>query len=102
MFIVIYSFNVKENSEQEFIEAWKALTLLIRKHEGSLGSRLHKKDSINYIAYAQWPDKRTWQNSGTNLPAHATLHRNTMKNACTEIKTEYELDVVEDLLNHKD
>ena len=99
MFIVIYSFKLKENSEKDFIESWKGLTLLIRNHEGSLGSRLHKKDSLNYIAYAQWPDKITWKNSGNKLPAEAVQHRINMKNTCTEIKTEYELSVVEDLLS---
>jgi heme-degrading monooxygenase HmoA len=100
MFVVIYSFKVKENSKEQFIHAWGALTKLILEHEGSLGSRLHKKDSKNYIAYAQWPDKHTWQNSGNNVPEAAKEYRSTMRKACVEIKTEYELDVVDDLLIH--
>lgn len=43
MYIVLYTIIIKPNQEEKFIEAWKGLTSLIYKYEGSLGSRLHKK-----------------------------------------------------------
>ena len=101
MFIAIYSFEVHPGQDKEFIDAWTELTKLIYLHEGSLGSKLHLNKDGLYIAYAQWPDKTTWQNSGEKLPPEADNYRNQMKSSCIEIKTLYELDSVEDLLQTK-
>ena len=98
MFTVIYSFKVKGNQSEVFEKAWKELTLLIYEFEGSMGSRLHKSAENNYIGYAQWPDKNTWENSGNHLPEIATEIRKTMKSACTSIEVLHELEVVDDLL----
>jgi quinol monooxygenase YgiN len=98
MFIAIYSFELKLRKESEFKGAWKALTELIYQYEGSLGSRLHQESDDTYIAYAQWPDRETWQNSGSNLPPSAEQYRTVMRESCKEIKTLHELEVIEDLL----
>ncbi len=98
MFYVIYSFTVKPNLEKDFVKGWTGLTQLIYKHEGSLGSRLHQKSDNEYIAYAQWPLKATWKNSGNNLPEQANNFRKLMKESCTKIQTEMELPVTVDLL----
>ena len=98
MFTVIYKFEVKEDRTQQFEENWTKLTKLIYKHEGSLGSRLHKSDNLNYIAYAQWTDKETWQNSGSKMPEHSKEISRLMKEACEKIETIHELEVVKDLL----
>ncbi|PCH69980.1 MAG: antibiotic biosynthesis monooxygenase [Bacteroidetes bacterium] len=98
MFIALYSFKVKPDCENKFVESWTQLTNLIYQYEGSLGSRLHKVEGNCFIAYAQWPDKLTWENSGNNLPQIAIHHKNAMKECCSEIKTEYELNTVVDLL----
>jgi len=98
MFTVIYMFKVKEDQAAVFEKAWKELTLLIYEFEGSMGSRLHKNSEGNYIGYAQWPDKSTWEHSGNHLPESATEIRATMKAACTSIEVLHELEVVDDLL----
>lgn len=98
MFTVIYSFKVKINQEEKFIQGWKGLTKLIYEFEGSLGSRLHKVGELDYIAYAQWPLKETWKNAGSNLPESAAFFRSEMKNACEKIETLHEMEVVSDLL----
>jgi heme-degrading monooxygenase HmoA len=98
MFAVIYSFKVKPGQAKSFEKAWENLTHLIYEFEGSLGSRLHKKDDLHYIAYAQWPDKSTWQNSGAKLPESSADIRKAMKDACEHIETLYELDMITDLL----
>ncbi len=105
MFTVIYSFKVLPAQCEVFEESWSQLTKLIYEYEGSLGSRLHKTaveneaESINYIAYAQWPSRLVWEHSGSKLPKEAESIRKTMKNACLHIETQYELDVVNDLLS---
>lgn len=98
MFAVVYQFKVIENMEAQFIAAWKQLTQLIYEYEGSLGSRLHKQNNGIYLAYAQWPNKSAWKNSGNKLPESAIKVRSLMKESCSSIETLYELDCIEDLL----
>ena len=98
MFTVIYSFKIKPGLVKNFIKAWRNLTNLIFEYEGSLGSRLHKQDDLNYIAYAQWPNKKTWINSGKKLPELSEDFSKMMKESCEKIETLYKLEVVEDLL----
>ena len=102
MHIVMYLFVVKKNHEEQFIDAWKGLTSLIYKNHGSLGSRLHKKSSFEYIAYAQWPNKAKFEAaSGVDLPQEANKHRDLMRMACDNIEVINKFDVVEDLLVNK-
>ncbi len=98
MFSVIYSFKVKPDCEDDFVKGWKGLTQLIYIHAGGLGSRLHRKSHLLYLAYAQWPDKETWENANNNLPEHALVFREKVRNCCEKIETLHELEVVEDLL----
>ena len=101
MFAVVYSFKVKPTKTREFELAWRNLTELIYKHEGSLGSRLHKIDDNEYIAYANWPNGERWENSGNNLPSEADGHRQLMRAACESIRTVYEMDTIDDFLKQK-
>jgi heme-degrading monooxygenase HmoA len=101
MFVAIYSFEVRAGKDEQFIKAWEEFTKLIYQFEGSLGSRLHKKGEQEYTAYAQWPDKKTWENSGKNLPESANEHRALMKEACVKIDTSHELEMISDLLKSK-
>jgi heme-degrading monooxygenase HmoA len=100
MFTPIYRFVVKAQKKQEFREAWHELTKLIIEHEGALGSRLHKLSENEFIAYAQWPTKEKWEQSGQKLPPKAHQQRARMHEACEVIQTIYEMEVVEDLLIH--
>lgn len=97
-FAVIYQFEVLEGRQEEFIGAWKALTQLIYQYEGSLGSRLHQSHKHTYIAYAQWPDKKTWENAGNGLPEEAKAFRSTMRECCQSIEILFELNTLEDVL----
>ena len=98
MFAVLCLFKTKPGQQETFEKAWEGLTQLIYQYEGSLGSRLHKKDAFNYLAYAQWPDRNTWENSGENLPESADIHRNDMRSSCESIETLYEMEMINDLL----
>ena len=98
MFAVIYSFEVKPKQEEIFEKSWSELTKLIYKFEKGLGSRLHRQNELKYIAYAQWPDKNTWLNSGKNLPSESKEIKKSMKDSCEKIETLFELEVVKDLL----
>ena len=98
MYSVIYSFEVKPNCTDDFIAAWKKMTVLLYTREGSLGSRLHKVNETKYIAYAQWPDRESWAKEKTNLPKSANEYHRIMSECCTSIETEYAMEMVEDLL----
>ncbi|MEL0109756.1 MAG: antibiotic biosynthesis monooxygenase, partial [Cryomorphaceae bacterium] len=82
MFCVVYQFEVKENSKEQFIRSWKDLTNMFIVHAGSLGSRLHQSKGDILVAYAQWPDESTWRLAGGRLPESAQELRETMRQSC--------------------
>ena len=98
MFAVLYEFRVKENQHTAFVDGWRGLTELIYKHEGSLGSRLHHVEQDLYLAYARWPDRDTWENSGNRLPPEADQFAKAMRDACYEIKTKHTMLIESDYL----
>lgn len=61
MFVVMFEFVVKAGQEQAFMAAWGETTQGIYLFKGSLGSRLHRDKSGAFIAYAQWPDEKTYR-----------------------------------------
>ncbi len=99
MFCVIYAFHVLPGKEDDFLQAWADMTHLIRKHEGGWGSRLHHEKEGTYLAYAQWPDRETWENSGNKLPPEADEVRTTMRASCEQIETLHTMDMLMDLLS---
>ena len=101
MYVVLYSFKVKPKQVENFIEGWQGLTNLIYQFEGSLGSRLHKKETLEYIAYAQWPNKNKFESSGGNLPEKANEFRDLMRSSCSKIEVISKVEVVKDLLADK-
>lgn len=101
MFIFLYRFKVKSNKIDDFKKGWRGFTELIYKHEGSLGSRLHKNNNGDFIAYAQWPNALIFKASGDNLPDVANDFREIMREACDEIEVLHKMNVVEDLLKYE-
>ena len=62
-FAVIYQWRLKEGCEVQFRKAWDELTRLLADKRGARGSRLHRTDYGTLVAYAQWPDRATWERS---------------------------------------
>ncbi len=100
MFCVVYSFHVKKGFETSFESSWNKLTEMICTHANSNGSRLHKSKGNEYIAYASWPDKKTWKEGFSKLPKESEVFSEKMKDCCTNIQTVYELDMLNDLLKN--
>lgn len=98
MFAIIYNFEAKEGKEEEFEKAWREMTELIYAAAGSLGSRLHIEGHRRYIAYAQWPDRETWEKSGASLPESADPIRKKMGESCHKIEILHQLEMVDDFL----
>lgn len=97
MFTVIYTFRVKGGQEEAFQQSWAHITEHYKRTRGSLGSRLHRDQDGTFVAIALWPDRQHWEAPGPpDTPALAAA-RSTMRDACEEIRTRYELEVVQDL-----
>lgn len=62
-FAVIYQWRIKPGMEVQFREAWESLTAVLAGKRGARGSRLHRTDNGTVVAYAQWPDRATWERS---------------------------------------
>lgn len=62
-FAVIYQWRIKPGMDAQFRTAWEELTELLRLRRGARGSRLHRTDHGSVIAYAQWPDRASWEAS---------------------------------------
>lgn len=100
MYYVIYEFEVNSHNQTEFTKIWHQLTIEIKKTNGGLGSRLHK--DINrpnsLIAYAQWPDKETWENKGAISTPEQNILREKMLALCNGVSVVNQLEMVDDLL----
>tara|TARA_Y100001936_G_scaffold252425_1_gene311997 strand:+ start:2550 stop:2885 length:336 start_codon:yes stop_codon:yes gene_type:complete len=62
-FCIVYRFKVLSGREADFKDAWIRLTEAYKRDRGGLGSRLHQAEDGLWVAYAQWPDKQTWEDS---------------------------------------
>ncbi|MEX0360471.1 MAG: antibiotic biosynthesis monooxygenase [Allomuricauda sp.] len=98
MYAVIYQFKVVKGLEDDFIWAWKQLTKAFVAHSGGLGSRLHKDGTGLYIAYAQWPNKESWQTAKEKLPESAMAYITEMERCCKDKSVLYQMSVENDLL----
>jgi Antibiotic biosynthesis monooxygenase len=96
-FAVIYRFKVAAESEGRFISAWERMTEMIRDHRGGRGSRLHRGDDGIIYAYAQWPDRTTFE-ADTELPAEAAPLLEVMSQATLERPPTIYLTTIADLL----
>jgi quinol monooxygenase YgiN len=97
MFIALYRWKLKPEKENQFREAWSQVTLAIRDKCGSLGSRLHRSEDGTWVAYAQWPNKESWQ-SERPLDDSAVAARQRMRDAVEESLPSLYLTVSDDYL----
>lgn len=98
MFIIIYRFEVVQELAKEFEQEWEELTLAFLNYADGLGSRLHKDAHGNYIAYAQWPDEKSWKEAGAKLPESAQKLITQMRSRCSKFEILHTLYAVKDLL----
>ena len=66
-FAVLYTWTVVPALEDDFVKAWSVATMAYRTI-GALGSRLHRSDEGEFVAYAEWPSREVWQESGARSP----------------------------------
>jgi Antibiotic biosynthesis monooxygenase len=94
--VVLHEFQVTPGAEQDFERSWHRVTALITQEHGSGGSRLHKAGGGEYVGYAQWPSRESWQ---ARPPSSRALLESTaeMRGYCSSIRVLKELTVVDDL-----
>jgi quinol monooxygenase YgiN len=101
MFCVIYKFTVKPGCEDQFRHHWSAVTQWFYHNAGSLGSRLHRASTGEYIAYAQWQSRTQWEQHRDRANAALQQHRQAMRDACEQIEVLYELESTDDYLQRE-
>ncbi|MFZ9942709.1 MAG: antibiotic biosynthesis monooxygenase family protein [Bacteroidia bacterium] len=97
MFHAVYLFTIKPGRHQDFERAWRELTDAIYRNAGSLGSKLLKQDHDRYLAIAQWPNAKSWEESSERLPGWTGAIRDRMRDCCVSVETVFEGHLVEDL-----
>lgn len=100
----MFQFVVKPGCEAAFLKAWPSATQGIYLFKGSLGSRLHRNKNGELIAYAQWPDRQTWENSAKlemspAYEAEITKMREALD--LEETRTLFEMEVEVDYLQRR-
>ncbi len=63
----MYTWTIVPELEDDFVRAWSVATMAYRTI-GALGSRLHRSDEGEFVAYAEWPSRDAWQNAGAQSP----------------------------------
>ena len=96
-FAVIYRWRVRRGMEKQFQEAWAAVTETFMAERRALGSRLHRDADGCWVAYAQWPSRRAWEQSRELGPADPKVSA-AMAAAIEESFAPVLLDPVQDLL----
>ncbi|MYW63767.1 hypothetical protein GTY65_06690 [Streptomyces sp. SID8379] len=94
MFAVIYRWRLHEGKEEQFAAGWHRVTLAIRAHCGSYGSRLHRADDGTWVAYARWPDAATREASPDVDPEGVAMMREAISESFPAVRCE----VTDDLL----
>jgi catechol 2,3-dioxygenase-like lactoylglutathione lyase family enzyme len=97
-FAVIYRWRLEPSLIDEFCHAWEEMTHLIRAYRGGLGSRLHRLADGSYLAYAQWPSRAAWLESGKRGSLNPELSTR-MQAAVLERFPDMELEACRDLLS---
>ncbi|GAA5215763.1 antibiotic biosynthesis monooxygenase family protein [Corallincola platygyrae] len=104
MFVVMYEFVVKPGCEEQFLDAWPQVTQGIYLLKGSLGSRLHRNKNGELIAYAQWPDRATFEEAQVvEMTPEYEAQREKMRDALNieATRTLYEMEVETDYLQRR-
>lgn len=97
VFAVLYRWKLRPGAEPEFREAWRAATVAIRARHGTFGSRLHRADNDEVVAYAVWPDRASWE-AARELPSVAPEAAARMRACIEQSVSTTPLEVVDDLL----
>jgi len=95
-FVAIYRWRIAPEKEQQFREAWRAMTEGIHAHRGSHGSRLHRDANGCFVAIALWPSREAWEATDPDIP-NADELRARMRESIVETFPTETLNAIDDL-----
>jgi hypothetical protein len=101
MFAVVYRWKIITGREAAFEEGWRDGTQAIAREFAGWGSRLHRGEDGCFYAYAQWPDRATWEKAMETRMRHSDdAAREKYRNAIAEdgFETLFAGEVIADLL----
>jgi hypothetical protein len=101
MFCMLYKCTVKTDYVAQFRHHWCAVTQWCYQNAGSLGSRLHRASTGEYVAYAQWQTRTQWEQQRERADGALHTHRQAMRDACEQTEVLYELDMADDYLQRE-
>jgi hypothetical protein len=104
MFAVAYRWTIIPGREAQFEEGWRAGTQAIAREFNGWGSRLHRGEDGKFYAYAQWPDRTTWEKAMETRMHHSDDEaRRKYREAIAEngFETLFAGEVIADLLELK-
>ncbi|HYO63925.1 MAG TPA: antibiotic biosynthesis monooxygenase [Pyrinomonadaceae bacterium] len=97
MFVALYRWKLKEGFERRFQEGWRRRTAELYRRGGSLGSRLHRAEDGTWVAYAQWPSRRAWEDA-RGVPVEDAEASILMRESVETSYPETYMEVADDLL----
>jgi heme-degrading monooxygenase HmoA len=97
MFVMLYRWTLKPGTEATFRTAWQAMTLAIQARSGTGGSRLHRADDGDLVAYAVWPSRAAWE-AASALPSAHPEAGVAMRECIAASHPATPLDVLDDLI----
>lgn len=98
MFIALYKWRIDPEKEEDFIDAWSAITRYYRTNYHSSGSRLHKGSDGLFYGYAQWKTEELRMRAFLAKGAEIADAGERMKNAIEERFPEVVLETVADYI----
>lgn len=93
----IYRWRVAPENEDDFRRRWHDITVDIMARHGGGGSRLHRAENGDFVAYARWPSKEARDKAFADY----SKDRNRsipQREGKAELIEEIWLDITDDLL----
>lgn len=97
MIAVIYRWRVAPEHEEDFKRRWHEITEDVMKHYGGGGSRLHKTEDGDWVAYARWSRKED-RDKAFEQVSKKREGRTPQGEGKAELIEEVWMEIVDDLL----
>ena len=93
----IYRWRVAPEDEEYFKQRWHDITSDIVRDHGGGGSRLHRAENGEWVAYARWPDKASRDKAFADYSENPDRSI-PQREGRAELIEEIWLDITDDLL----
>lgn len=97
MAAVIYRWRVEKKDEAEFQRRWHEITQDIIANHGGGGSRLHRAENGDWVAYARWPSRHD-RDVAFEARTRASPDSTPQREGMAKLIEETWLEITDDLL----